>query len=66
METLIVFEAGIRNEDGQYHKFMDSPNREEVQEYLEIMKETKPEDSTLVFMEKTYKLVCTTPYIVSA
>ncbi len=64
MESLIVFEAGMRSEEGKYSKFMESPDRQKVEEYLEIMKKTRTDNFQLVFLEKTYHLICTTPHIV--
>lgn len=64
MSDLTVFEAGMRNLKGNYNKFMESPDRDEVEEYLEIMKTTMPEDFELVLLEKRYVLVTTTPHIV--
>ena len=64
MEDLIVFEVGIRIESGEYSKFMESPNKKEVLDYLNILKETKPYSSELVFSEKRYRGISTTPVIV--
>ena len=64
MSDLRVFEAGMRNPAGTYAKFMESPDREKVEEYLEIMKTTMPEDFEMILMEKQYVLVTTTPNIV--
>ena len=66
MTDLIVFEAGIRNEEGKYSKFMDSPDRKKVEDYLDIMKTTKPENFELVFLEKHYSLISTTPTITAS
>ncbi len=60
LSDLIVFEAGMRNPLGKYSKFMESPNREEVDDYIEIMKTTKPEIFELVLLEKHYTLINTT------
>ncbi len=65
MNDLIVFEAGLRSEEGYYSKFMESPDRGRVEEYIEIMKSTKPEGAEIMFMEKCYQLVSTTPHIIS-
>ena len=64
MIDLKIFEAGMRSPAGKYVKFMDSPDREKVEEYLEIMKTTMPEDFELILLEKHYVLVSTTPHIV--
>lgn len=64
METLIIYEAGGRSEDGRYVKFIESPKREDVEECIEIMKKTQPHGTTIVFLEKTFHLVNTTPFII--
>ena len=64
MDSLIVFEAGMRNQEGKYFEFMESPDRKKVEDYLEIMKKTKPDNFELVFLEKNYHLVSTTPHVV--
>jgi hypothetical protein len=65
MENLTVFEAGARSPDGKYATFMESPEKSKIDDYLEIMKRTVPEDFELVFMEKTYRLISTTPNIIN-
>jgi len=64
MSDLTVFEAGLRSEEGNYSKFMESPDRAKVEEYLEIMKTTKPDNFELMFYEKTYRLISTNPQII--
>ena len=64
MQNLTIFEAGMRSEAGRYAEFITSPDREKVEEYIEIMKLSKPEGMTIVFLEKNYQLVSTTPHIV--
>jgi hypothetical protein len=64
MDDLIVFEAGMRSDTGKYSKFMESPDRQKVEDYLKIMTTTKPDGFELVLLEKHYQLVCTTPHIV--
>ena len=64
METLTIFEAGMRSPDGSYSKFIESPNRSEVARYLELMSECKAEGFQLVFYEKTYHCVSTTTHVV--
>jgi hypothetical protein len=64
MEALTVFEAGMRNPDGKYSKFIESPDRKEVADYIETMKSCRPIDFDLVFYEKTYHLVSTIPHII--
>lgn len=64
METLIIFEAGMRSRNGKYSKFIESPDRSKVIEHIEIMKLCNPTDLELVFYEKTYHCVSTTPRII--
>ena len=66
METMTIYEAGLRAPDGKYAKFISSPNKQVVDEYIEIMKTTKPYGKTILFLEKTFHLVSTTPHIVQA
>ena len=63
MSDLMVFEAGLRI-NGKYSKFMESPERKKVIEYLEIMKKTKPDNGELIFLQKDYRLILTTPHII--
>jgi hypothetical protein len=65
MESLIIFEAGMRSPNGKYSKFIESPERSEVVEHLEIMKLCNPTDLELVMYEKTYHCVSTTPHIIN-
>jgi hypothetical protein len=64
MSDLIIFEAGMRI-GGAYSKFMESPDREKVEEHAEIMRAAvSSEDIEIVILEKTYRLINTTPYII--
>jgi hypothetical protein len=63
MGDLIIYAAGIRI-NGKYSEFITSPNKEEVDEYLEIMKKSTPAYSELVFMTNNYRLISSTPHIV--
>ena len=64
MDTLIIYEAGLRTEAGKYHNFISSTCINEVEDYIEIVKVSKPESMSIIFIEKTYHLVSTTPHIV--
>ena len=61
---LIVFEVGLRNPVGKYSKFMESQDRDKVNEYIEIMRSSIDDYFEIVFLEKDYKLVSTTPLII--
>lgn len=64
MEALTIYEAGLRAPNGEYAQFIFSPNKQEIDEYIKIMKKVKPHEMTILFMEKTFHLVSTTPHIV--
>ena len=64
MQALTIYEVGMRNPNGEYSKFCDSPNKNEVDDHLEIMKKCTPHNFQLVFLEKTYHCVSTVPYII--
>ena len=66
MEALTIYEAGLRAPDGKYANFISSTNRQDVDEYIETMKTTAPYGHTILFLEKTFRLVSTTPHIVQA
>ncbi len=59
-----IYEAGIRDEVGKYSLFIQSNDKDAVIDYTETMKETVPLSHEIVFLEKTYELVCTTPHII--
>ena len=64
MESLIIYEAGLRAPNGRNCKFVSSNNKQEVIDYIEIMKETKTEFFEIYFHTKTYNLVSTVPHII--
>jgi len=63
MSDLIIYEAGIRI-DGEYTKFMSSPDKKKVDDFLEIMKRSTPDCSELMYITKDYRLISSTPHIV--
>lgn len=65
METVQVFAAGVRNENGVYCEFISSRERRAVDEYIEIMKGVLDQNFEIVFHEKTYGLVSTVPQIIN-
>ena len=64
-DDVIIHEAGIRLESGKYCKFIESRSLCDVEEYIEIMKLTKPIDSEIVKYEKVFRCISTTPTIVN-
>lgn len=64
-ETLTVFEAGVRDGDGNYRQFIQSNDRVRVVDYIEIMKESCFDSLDIVFLEKTFHLVSTTQHIIN-
>jgi hypothetical protein len=64
VDTLLIFEAGMRSPEGRYSKFIESRDRKKVEDYLETMKKCKPHDFDLVLYEKMYHCVSTTPHII--
>ena len=63
-DDVIVFTAGLRI-GGKYSEFIQSNREPDVDEYIEIMKKTKPEDSVITKMIKTYRCISTTPYVIN-
>ena len=65
MADIILYEAGMRNSDGKYVKFIQSRNQIEVDDYIDIMLTTKPEGFDVVKLEKVFRCVSTIPQIIS-
>ena len=63
-EDVKIYEAGLRLDNGNYARFIQSKNEAEVDEYINIMKETKSENSTIVKMEKLFRCISTTPFVI--
>ena len=63
MDDVILYEAGLRV-GGKYSSFIQSRNEFEVDEYIEIMKETKTNGSEIVKYKKHYKSVSCIPQII--
>lgn len=62
-EDVILYEAGLRIDD-KYSQFIQSRNPKDVDEYIEIMLTTKPDDSEVVKLVKVYRCISTTPHII--
>jgi hypothetical protein len=63
-EDVKIYEAGLKIDNGNYSSFIQSRNEREVDEYIDIMKTTKSESSTIVKMEKLFRCISTTPFII--
>lgn len=63
MEKLVIFEAGVSNSEGKYSKFIQSPDREKVIEYMNIMEVCVDADFEIIYLEKVFNCVSTTPKI---
>lgn len=63
-EDIRIYEAGVRTETGRYSKFITSSVKAEVDDYINIMKDTVSDDHEIVFYEKLYRILSTVPYII--
>jgi len=63
-DDVTIYEAGLRI-NGKFSLFIQSRNEEEVDNYIEIMKMTKTDDSEIVKHTKFYRCISTTPQIIS-
>ena len=64
MQSITMYEAGMRNPRGEYSKLFESLDKSKVDDHLEIMKKCTPHNFQLVFLEKTYHCVSTVPHII--
>jgi len=64
-EEIRIYEGGIRLESGTYVQILRSEDRSKVEEDIDLIKDMNP-DKEVVFLEKCYHLVRTTPYIIYA
>lgn len=62
-EDVTIYEAGLRVE-GKYSEFIQSKKESDVDEYIEIMKTTKPDDAEIVKLVKLFRCISTTPQII--
>ena len=62
-EDLTIYTAGLRV-DGEYSEFVQSNDESRVDEYIDIMKDTKFEESEIVKHIKTYRCISTVPTII--
>jgi len=64
-EEIRIYEGGIRLESGTYVQILRSEDRVKVEEDIDLIKDINP-DWEVVFLEKCYHLVSTTPRIIYA
>ena len=64
MQSITIYEVGMRSPKGEYTKFDESTNKKEADVFLEIMKKFTPDGFEVVFLEKVYHCVSTTPHII--
>jgi hypothetical protein len=62
-EDLVIYEVGVRYGDNHYAAFLESPNKDAVLEHARLVRDTVDDEHTVVFMEKTYRLISTIPHI---
>ena len=63
-DDVTIYEAGLRI-NGRFASFIESRNETEVDDYIEIMKTTKTDESEIVKHTKFYRCISTTPQIIS-
>tara|TARA_R110000822_G_scaffold122229_1_gene256333 strand:+ start:516 stop:725 length:210 start_codon:yes stop_codon:yes gene_type:complete len=66
MQSITIYEVGMRSPNGEYSKFCESPDKSKVDDHLEIMKKCTPDGFEVVFLEKVYHCVSTTPHIIKS
>ena len=59
-----IYEAGLRADSGHYSKFMQSKKESDVDEYIDIMRKVKTEESTIIKLVKLYRCISVTPFII--
>jgi hypothetical protein len=62
-QDVTIYEAGIRI-NGEYCEFIQSKKKSDVDEYIEIMKTTKPKDGEIVKLIKVFRCISTTPHVI--
>ena len=55
-QDVTIYEAGLRI-GSKFCSFIESKSESDVDEYIEIMKTTKPDDSEIVKHKKLYRCV---------
>ena len=64
MEDILVYSAGVRDADGKYTQFIESRDRDDVDEYIEIMKTVVSKNLSIVFNRSIYRCMDVTPHVV--
>lgn len=64
MSDLKTYEAGTRDQNGKYCRFIESPDEKAVEEYIKTMNIVVPDDYEIVLFENSYQLSSTVPRIV--
>ena len=59
-----TYETGVRDMAGTYRKFAESPDRGEILEHAERIRDIVAGGCEVVFLEKTYQLISTVPFVV--
>lgn len=62
---MIIFETGIRTENGVYIPFISSADKEVVNNHIKLMGVVIPDHCEIMFFTKHYHLVDTTPHIIN-
>lgn len=63
MSDLVIYEVGVRVNDGSYATMMESPDRDEAVDYINLLRKNAQKNTEIVFITKTYKLVSTVPHL---
>lgn len=61
---MTLYEAGIRNKDGEYTKLSNFSNRDLLETYIKTLKNIDFSNSELVILKKEYQLISTTPTVI--
>jgi len=63
-DDVTIYEAGLRLDSGNYAIFIQSKKERDVDQYIDIMKKTKTENSTIIKTVKLFRCILQTPYII--
>lgn len=59
-----IYSAGIRSEIIPYKEFKQSCEKSEIDDFIEFLKDVVLNEYDIVYFEKEYALVSTTPHII--
>lgn len=65
MENLVLFDVGIRNENGNYHNIVTCNTAKDAHKQAQELLDMVVHGTTIIIHEKHYRLICTTPHLVS-